>query len=320
MHYQVYAPQGLAKPLLYVQWWIVGQSAFWKGDYAGAGISLQEAKRLLPRQVPIDRRQTMDAFTAALNWQLGYIFGPAQGNWQAARDYFVDSLRLSPQDPLAAVGLAATLIQLGDIDGASEILQQSLRASPDAWQLHYALAVVTLQQGDVAAAFAAYDRAIALLANSTSADAQEGLAQIYFDRGYYRLNHGDPAGALQDLQQAASLGLDTSYVQSSLAWAAYRSGDYETALRAAAAARRMAPGQPDLAFNEALILLAAGQIDAAHTAYNEAIQLTLTFDVQLTRSTYFGIATRDLDELLSQRPDLEADIRAIQESIDVANG
>ncbi|MCO6451435.1 MAG: tetratricopeptide repeat protein [Caldilineales bacterium] len=318
--YEVYAPQGLPNPLDYLQSWIIGESFFWNGDYDKALAPLQRARQALPRQTPLDRRADMDRFASAINWQLGYIAGAAQGNWQAARDYFGEALRLQPDDPAAAVGYAAALTQLGDIEGANNILRAALRSTPDAWQLHFALAEVAAQQELPDAAIASYENSIRLLSGSSAPADQAALADIYTSRGYYQLSHGGPEGALADFQQAESLGRGDVYVYNNMAWAAFRTGDFDTAIRAAAEARRLAPDQPDIAFNEALLLLAASQIDAAYTAYDEAVNLTLTIPDVITRSTYFGMAYADLAELLAQRPDLESDIRQIQDYIDVANG
>ena len=318
--YALYAPQALSDPLSYLQSWIVGQSLFWRGQYDEALAPLQRAKQTLPRQVPVDRRADMDRFASAINWQLGYIAGAAQGNWQAARDLFGEALRLQPDDPAAAVGYAAALAQLGDIDSANAILRAALRTNSTSWQLHFALAEVAAQQGLPDAAIASYENSILLLSGSDVPSDQAALADIYTSRGYYQLSNGNPDGALADFKQAESLGRADVYVYSNMAWAAYRTGDFDTAIRAAAAARSLAPDQPDIAFNEALLLLAAGQIDAAYTAYDEAVNLTLAIPDVITRSTHFGIAFNDLEELLALRPDLESDIRQIQDYIDIANG
>ncbi|HEY53204.1 MAG TPA: tetratricopeptide repeat protein [Caldilineae bacterium] len=318
--YELYAPQSLGEPLRYLQSWIAGQVHFWDGDYEQAQDLFLEAKQLLPRQVPIENRIAMDAFASDLNWQLGYLLGPMQGNWQAARDLFTEALSLSPQNSASALGLAAALAQLNDLDRASSILRQALRDHPDSWQIHFALAEIALQQGDVDAGFANYERAIDLLSADLRNSDRPALADIYFNRGYYRLTHDDPAGALADFQQALALGRDDVYVQGNLGWAAYLIGDYETALRASAAARQLAPDRPDLVFNEALILLAAGQPEAARVAYEEAIDLTLQIDDVLTRSTYFGVAYNDLAQLAQRQPDLAAVIQELQERIDIANG
>ena len=159
-----------------------------------------------------------------------------------------------------------------------------------------------------------------MLSGSDVPSDKAALADIYTSRGYYQLSNGNPDGALADFKQAESLGRADVYVYSNMAWAAYRTGDFDTAIRAAAAARSLAPDQPDIAFNEALLLLAAGQIDAAYTAYDEAVNLTLAIPDVIIRSTHFGIAFNDLEELLALRPDLESDIRQIQDYIDIANG
>jgi len=316
--YQLYAPAALERPLRYLDAWIIGQSYFWRGAYDEALPLLTEAQRLLPRQAPIDRRQAMDRFAADLNWQLGYIAGPAQGNWQAARDLFRAALRLAPHDPAPALGLAAALAQLNDIPQAAEILRQTLRSRPDAWQVHFALAEIAAQQGDSGIALTNYEQAITLLA--VTPGAEHSLADIYLSRGYYWLDLDDPQKAQADLQQAVDLGREDVTLYASLGWLVYEAGDFESAVRHSAAARQLAPDRPDLAFNEALHLLAAGQIDAARIAYAEAIDLTLTFADVITRSTYFGGAYYDLADLAARQPEKAEIIAELQERIDLANG
>jgi tetratricopeptide (TPR) repeat protein len=318
--YKLYAPQSLGLPLRYLESWIKGQVHFWDGDYEQSQASFFETKQLLPRHVPIEDRTAMDAFASDLNWQLGYLVGPMQGNWQAARDLFTEALSLSPQNPASALGLAAALAQLNDLDRAAATLRQALRDHPDSWQIHFALAEISLQQGDANAGFANYERAIDLLSADLRNSQRPALADIYFNRGYYRLTHDDPSGAFDDFQQALNLGRDDVYLQGNLGWAAYLLGDDETAIRTSATARQLAPDRPDLAFNEALILLAAGQSEAARVAYEEAIDLTLTVDDVLTRSTYFGVAYNDLEQLAQRQPDLTSIIKELQERIDIANG
>ena len=318
--FTLYAPQGLSRPLHYLYAWTIGQSYFWNGRYADALPHLQEAKASLPKQAPLDRRREMDRFAANLNWHLGYIAGPAQGNWQAARELFQEALRLDPSDPAYAVGLAASYAYLGELEQADAVLRQALRQHPDSWQIHFALAEIAHQRGDSAAALANYDKAITLLSGSDNPSDQLALADVYFNRGYYRLTHEDPTGALEDFQQALTAGRNDIYVQGNIAWAAFLVGDYETALAASEAARTLEPDDPDLAFNEALLLLAAGDLDAARTAYEEAIDLTLKIDDVITRSTHFGKAYYDLADLAQRRPDLTPLVQEFQAMIDTANG
>lgn len=319
VEFHIYAPQANEKPLRYLQSWLMAQSHFWAGQYDEAAEFLLEALRLRPRDLPTSQRGEQDLFEAFTNSQLGFIAGGVHGNWPAARDFYGLALRQNPDDPIAAVGLAAALTQTGQPAEAQSLLLEALRRHPDSWQIHVALGQLGLQQGDVEGGLAAYDRAIALL-DAGDPVQKRTLADIYFDRGYYRLTHNDASGALSDLQKTVELGRAGVHAQSSLAWAAYLSGDYATAVKASAVAAQLQPDQPDLAFDKALLLLAASQIDDANSAYDEAVAVTLRLDDVLTRSRYFGGAFRDLEQLLQRRPDLEQDIRAIQQRIDIANG
>jgi tetratricopeptide (TPR) repeat protein len=262
----------------------------------------------------------MDRFTSSILWALGYITGPVRGDWPVARDFFYRALTLDPNSLGAALGLAAAWSQLNEPDKAIDLLQAVLREHPDAWQVYYALAEIKAQQGRKEEALALYEQAIDILVTGNRPGYKQALADVYFNRGYYYYQQGDLANALADYQQARSLGREDVYLLSNLGWTAYLLGDYETAAEASSKAAALAPDQPDLAFNKALHLLAAGRYDEAREAYQEAIQLTLQFDDVLTRSRYFGVAYYDLEDLASKRPDLQPIIQEIQNEIDIANG
>lgn len=314
-NFRLYAPQSLPQPLGYLQVWIEGQSRFWRGDYAAARPRLQDSLRRLPRQAPPAYREAMDRFAALTNRQLGFIVGPIQGNWQAARDYYERAWRQYPLDGNAALGLAAAYARLSQADAAEAIILRLLRSEPTSWQPYLAFGQISLQQGDVAAGLAAYEQAIALLGSPDDPGRRLALADIYLDRGYYRLLHDDPQGAQADLQQAIALGRNDVFAYSNLAWAAYRNGDYEQAVQAGAIAVQIAPQRPDLAFNKALYLLAGGRSVEAETAYAEAIALTQAVPEPEKRRTYLDSAYQDLEDLLAKQPDRETLIRALQERI-----
>ncbi|MCX7852882.1 MAG: tetratricopeptide repeat protein [Caldilineales bacterium] len=316
--FRLYAPQALSQPLAYLQAWIDGQSRFWRGDYTTALPRLQESLRRLPRQAPPAHRDEMDRFAGLTNRQLGFIVGPLQGNWQAARDYYERAWRQNPADWRAALGLAAAHARLSNPDAAEAIILRLLRAEPTAWQPYLAFGQLSLQRGDVAVGLAAYDQAIALLGSPDNPGSRLALADIYLDRGYYRLIHDDPLGAQADLEQAIALGRADVFAQSNLAWAAYRNGDYERAVQAGAVAAQMAPQRPDLAFNKALYLLASGRSAEAETAYQEAIALAQAVSDAEKRRSYLDTAYQDLEALLLKQPDRETLIRALQERIQSA--
>jgi len=318
--YQVYAPRGLGHPLQYLQYWIIGQSHFWRGDYDRALSAFQLSQQMLPSVVPVDRRAEMDRFISSLLWSLGYIVGPVRGDWPVAADFFYRALTLNSKSLGAILGRAASLAQLGEPDRALDLLQAALREHPNLWQLYYAAAEIKSQQGDAGEAEALYQHAIDLLITSNRPIDHQALADVYFNRGYYYYQQGDLEAAFADFQQARSLGRSDIYLLSNLGWTAYLLGDYDTAAEASSKAAALAPDRPDLAFNKALHLLAAGRYDEAREAYNEAIQLTLQNDDALARSRYFGVAYYDLNELASHRPDLQPMIQEIQQEIDNANG
>ena len=318
--YHLYAPRGIGHPLQYLQHWIIGQSHFWRGEYREALGNFQLSQQMLPSQIPAGRREAMDRFASALLWYMGYIAGPVQADWPVAQDAFQRALTLDAKSLPAVLGLAQALVHVNRPEQALELLQAALRSQPDAWQIYFAIAEIKGQQGAIEEALALYDKAISLLSASDSPQARKALADVYFYRGYFYYEQGDYASALSDYQQARALGREDVYLFSNLGWTAYLLGDWETAAEASSQAAALAPERPDLAFNKGLHLLAAGRYDEAKAAYEQAIQLTLTIDDVLTRSTYFGGAYYDLDDLAERRPDLEPIIREIQQEIDIANG
>ena len=320
VRYHLYAPRGIGHPLQYLQYWIIGQSHFWRGEFSEALGSFELAQQMLPGQIPVERRADMDRFVSAWLWSMGYVTGPVQGDWRVAVDVFHRSLARDPASLPSILGLAQALVQTNRPDQALDLLQAALRSQPDAWQIYFAIAEIKGQQGAVEEALALYDKAISLLSADGSPQSQRALADVYFYRGYFYYEQGDYANALSDYQQARALGREDVYLLSNLGWTAYLLGDYETAAEASSKAADLAPDRPDLLFNKGLHLLAAGRYDEAKAAYEQAIQLTLTIDDTLTRSQYFGAAYYDLDDLAQRRPDLEPIIRDIQNEIDIANG
>lgn len=317
--FQLYAPVGNDHPLRYLQFWLQAQPHFWRGDAGEASTLLRECKRSLPFAVPLSARSEMDRFRAYVDWQLAVLAGPLQANWQAARDLFDEAVRLAGDDPTPALGLAAAQAQLNQLALAEQTLQQTLRSHDRDWRIYYALAQIEMQKGEAGVGLSHYQTALRLLQEQPTANAQ-AQAAVLVSRGYQLMDLGEYAKAQADFQQALTLGRNDVTVQSNLGWAAYMAGDMETAVRASAAARQLAPDRPDLAFNEALHLLAAGQEQAARVAYDEAITLTLQIDDVLTRSTYFGVAYHDLADLQQRMPDLAGIIQDLQEKIDLANG
>lgn len=318
--YHLYAPRGIGHPLQYLQYWLIGQSRFWRGRYDAALQSFELAQQMLPAQTPVAHRAAMDRFASSLLWSMGYLAGPVQGNWPVAQDAFSRALALDSHSLPAALGLAQALVHTNRSEQAVDLLQTALRDHPDAWQIYFALAEIKGQQGAVEEALALYNKAISLLSASDAPYARQALADVYFYRGYFHYERSDYASALDDYEQARALGREDVYLLSNLGWIAYLLGDWEAAMEASSRAAALAPDRPDLQFNKGLHLLAAGRYDEAKAAYEQGIQLTLTIDDVLTRSAYFGTAYYDLDALAQRRPDLEPMIREIQEEIDIANG
>ena len=320
VQYALYAPRGLGHPLQYVQSWLLGQYHFWQGQYDAAQESFLMAQRLLPTIIPVAQRPGMDQFTASLLWALGYIKGPVQHDWLAAQGFFHRSMTLQGDALPAVLGLAAAKAQLHDVAGARDLLHRALREHPDDWRIYAALAQISAQHGPPEETQALFEQAITLLSDSDRPIDRRALADLYFNRGYFFYQQKDYESALADYQQARALGREDIYLLSNLGWTAYLLDENSLAVEASTQAAAIEPERPDLAFNKALHLLAAGRYDEASAAYDAAIQLTLKINDVLTRSTYFGAAYQDLADLAARKPELQPQITELQTKIDLANG
>ena len=221
----------------------------------------------------------------------------AEGNPAAAQRRLSAALSTHPDTLAVRLALAQALMQTHALGQARSVLQgtQDAQTSPD---VQFGLAQVALAQGDLAAANAAFDRAIAsrpgqtallgdagvllMRANQYAAaldrftqatTAQPNDAMYWLDSARAQLALNQPAAARASLEKADHLQPDWLPVVSTLALIDLRQGNGKAALSRVEALLARDPKDPGALALEGDVELALHQPEAAMTAYSEAQRL-----------------------------------------------
>lgn len=214
--------------------------------------------------------------------------------------------------PPGAEPTAWTQVQLGhlyfnsgDYDRAEAAYRAALDGLPDFLYARAGLARVWAARGETGAAIAALEEIVARLplpeflntlgqlyeitGRPTQAEQQYGLIrviqQLNADSGMnvdlelalFEADHGDPAVAL-DLARRAYEQRPSIHAADTLAWAAYRAGDYATAAAIIDEALRLNTQDALLFYHAGMIAAAREQPAEARDYLNRALQLNPFFD------------------------------------------
>jgi putative PEP-CTERM system TPR-repeat lipoprotein len=260
-------------------------------------------------QNQLDRARALlrQALAANPNDQLSLIdlahVEEAAGDPAAAQRRLSAALSIHPDSLAVRLALAQALVQNHALEQARHVLQgaQDAQNSPD---VQFGLAQVALAQGDLAAANAAFDRAIAsqpgqtvllgdagvllMRANQYAAAlnrftqataAQPNNAMYWLDSARAQLALNEPGAARASLEKADHLQPDWLPVVSTLALIDLRQGNGSAALSRVGALLAHNPKDPGALALKGDLELALHQPAAAITAYGEAQRLRPSADV-----------------------------------------
>lgn len=163
-------------------WWVLAIAREKSNDLASALSCYDKALILLPDH-------------AAIAHDLGRLAFLLDQKETAAK-LFWRFLAQEPGHPEAVNNLACALRDLNAHDEAIEALKPVLQAHPDQTMLWNTLGTIRVQQGELASAVGFYDEALRL---------DPAYARARYNRGNARLNLGDAAGALEDIETALAL-------------------------------------------------------------------------------------------------------------------
>jgi tetratricopeptide (TPR) repeat protein len=181
-----------------------------------AGTTASCARRAPPRVVVAENLGDLDPAVRALVFQvveevraepangrrhgkLGLVY-EANLLWEDARECFRIAARLEPEDHLWRYHLALASREVGDFEGALELLEQVVAEAPAFAAGLQRLGLTLLESGELERAEAVFGRLVEL-----EPDSAEGYVGV----GDARLRRGDPAAAAASLEEA--LARDPGY-------------------------------------------------------------------------------------------------------------
>ncbi len=245
-----------------------------RGDTAKATELMQQARAAAPNG---------DDKAFALSY-LGEIAFD-QGDANAALGHYLDALKVAPDDVFAQAGRAKALAATGQIQTALDGYAELVERIPDPLYL------------------IPYGRLLESRGQIKEADEQYRVARVAWklyeangvepdaDQVLFVADKGDPADALR-LAETAVAARPFLAVQDAYAWALYRNGRYDDALRASKAALQLGTRSARFHFHAGMIHRAMGANDAARTELTTAVAINPKFD-----PIDAGIAAKTLGEL-----------------------
>lgn len=91
----------------------------------------------------------------------------------------METLKLSPGNPDASIGLASVLVAQGDLQGGEELYLKSVRQHPTYWKAQNSLGAYYFRQGMYHRAIESWTRVTELTASSVAAFSNLGAARLF---------------------------------------------------------------------------------------------------------------------------------------------
>jgi choline-sulfatase len=188
-------------------------------------------------------------------------------NWERAADQLQRCLALNPNFDSAMTGMARALAKLGRVDEAKSWLGKALQSNPQNYRAWYETGLLQAAS-DPAAAFASYQKAIAIQPNYPPGQRELGLA-LFQQKDY--------ASAATHLEKALALGLDDAHIRNFLGICYAQTHRPQKSIQSYRVALKLDPKLAEAHLNLAYALQRAGQIRQARAEYLAACQLEKTF-------------------------------------------
>lgn len=187
--------------------------------------------------------------------------------YPAAQAAFEAAGRLRPDDPLPLVGLGGILLGKHEFDDALGVGEAAVKLDPSSSGARAVVVDALIELGRYDDASEAVDRLVGQAADLTS------LARL----SYVRELHGDLAGALEAMQQAAaSPGLapeNTAFALALVGQLEQQNGDPAKASEAYESALRLVPQHAPSLAGLGRLAVAAGDLDAAKDRFKRAVEI-----------------------------------------------
>lgn len=186
----------------------------------------------------------------------------AKGDPALAQDHFGIAHQLSPENPQIANIYANSLSAVGEIDAATTLFEQIIKAHPQFLDAHINYALTLDEHGRHDQATDAADAGLKLFNNHPRLIAIKAMAQK---------NAGDIAAALSGFSTAIKLDPDRALTHHNYGVALVAAGEFESAMACFAKAAQL--GKNDLSnhLSWAAAALETGQIDQAREMYRQIL-------------------------------------------------
>jgi choline-sulfatase len=186
-----------------------------------------EDGRLLEARAALKRVLAMDSASVTALAQLGRL-EMTSGNASEAAAYFRQTYKLRQQDPTIALEYSEALELNGDLQGAREVLETSLKSRPDQFSAHVRLGRLYLRSNDVKSAIVQFEAAQLM---------EPDNVEVTIDLAEALVAQGNLADAVEMLEEAAESSTQNPEVSQLMAKVCTKLGQQMEATRAETRAR-----------------------------------------------------------------------------------
>lgn len=241
--------------------------------HTNLGVALARAGRHEEALAAYERAQALDPGSAELHYDRVFSLRALGREGDAERE-LDEALRIAPGHAGAQHLKGESALRRGDLESAIAHLRGALRANNRVAASYHLLGVALLARGELDEAAPSLEAAARLDPRLAPAS-RRAFAVASTSRGLARLAQGDSAGALPDLRAALAADPEDAIAANNLAWILATSPDSTLrnppeAVRAAEAALRVRPDDPDLLDTLAAAYAAAGRYPEAIAAAERA--------------------------------------------------
>lgn len=234
-------------------------------DYAPAYINLAtiaiRAGRPQNAQAYLEAARDLDPSNSAVFWNLGLIAADA-GDDEKAIELFTHTLRLDPANPDAYLNLAAAMMRQRQFAAALESLDKMTELAPQDHRIYWNQGLIAMEQGQNELAYQKFSQVLEL---------QKDYPPALFNLGLSEYRAENRNKAREFFHRAAYANPDVGYPEAHyMLGKTYSEQDnFNAAINEYEIALRLRPDYMEAAFNMALNLEAAGDLDASIEIYIE---------------------------------------------------
>jgi len=227
------------------------------------GRKLAEAKEYQEATQVYQQAARLDGDNARIFSGLGYLEA-RQGNYKAAAWAYRRAINLNPNNAEFYYALGHTLAKIQDYSAATTAYYRSTELDPKKVPAYLGLGAVLLRQNDRAGAIAIYEKLLEIEPNHPEANAIIGSLLV---------QQGNYPRAIAHLEKTIKLTPETTAAWLDLTTAYQQQGKFPFALKTIETFLQRYPNHSRGYYQKGKLLQQYGEINAAASAYKQAINL-----------------------------------------------